>query len=113
MYESEGLIVQDDNTAYVVQHIKDAIEAALDEIGSVVEESAKQKVPVQTGALRDSIKHWADTGENTVMIGATKSYAPYVELGTSRMEARPFLRPAINDQKSRFEGIIAKHMQDG
>lgn len=53
---------------------------------------------VRTGRLRGSIT-WR-LGEDAqglyVDIGSAVVYAPYVELGTSRMPAYPFLRPALS-----------------
>ena len=51
---------------------------------------------VRTGRLRDSIA-WRPGSDHTpyVDIGSAVEYAPYVELGTSRAHARPFLRPAL------------------
>lgn len=52
---------------------------------------------VRTGRLRGSITH-APGKDGTgpyVDIGSNVNYAPYVELGTSRMGARPYLRPSL------------------
>lgn len=52
---------------------------------------------VRTGRLRASIT-WR-LGDDAIGlyadIGSAVLYAPYVELGTSRMLARPYLRPAL------------------
>lgn len=51
----------------------------------------------RSGRLRGSIT-WrlgADVQSPFVDVGSAVFYAPFVELGTSRMEARPFLRPAL------------------
>lgn len=52
---------------------------------------------VRTGRLRGSITF--RLGEDALSlyadIGSAVLYAPYVEKGTSRMAARPFLRPAL------------------
>jgi len=37
--------------------------------------------------------------DDRVNIGTAVTYAPYIEYGTSRMPARPFLRPAFYDTK--------------
>ena len=39
------------------------------------------------------------------------SYALYVELGTSRMAAQPFLRPSFNKFRYRFKKTIRKYMR--
>lgn len=53
---------------------------------------------VRTGRLRGSITSELrrDAGGLVVVIGTATSYAPYVELGTRKMRARPFLRPALS-----------------
>lgn len=54
---------------------------------------AQRRAPFRTGRLRRSIgsRRTADS----VIIEATADYAAYVELGTSKMAAQPFLRPAL------------------
>ena len=46
----------------------------------LVEKSAKQKVQVDTGALRRSIT--SEVEGNTGIVGSNLLYAPYVEFGT-------------------------------
>lgn len=62
-----------------------------------VESAAKRLCPVDTGRLRASITH--DLSEDVrglfAQVGTDVEYAKYVELGTSRMSAQPFLRPAL------------------
>lgn len=52
---------------------------------------------VRTGRLRGSIT-WRlrqDGGQLVADVGTAVEYAPYVELGTRRARAYPFLRPAL------------------
>lgn len=53
---------------------------------------------VQTGRLRASITEelTRDGDELVERIGTDVEYAPYVEFGTSRAPAYPFLRPALD-----------------
>lgn len=62
-----------------------------------VERQAKHLCPVDTGRLRASIT-WAmesDARGLLAIVGTNVVYAPFVEFGTSRMAAQPFLRPAL------------------
>lgn len=44
-----------------------------------------------------------DTGnERSVYIGTNVEYAPFVELGTSRSTAKPYLRPAVEQSKEKI-----------
>ena len=49
-----------------------------------------------------------DDGEITVYVGTNVQYAPYQELGTANMDARPFLRPAFENNKREIEQIIER-----
>lgn len=62
-----------------------------------IEANAKRMCPVDTGRLRASIGRALDRdGRGLVgVVGTDVDYAPYVELGTSRAGAQPFLRPAL------------------
>lgn len=67
-----------------------------------------------TGRLVNSIK--SDFGKlesqltGTVVAGT--SYAAYLEFGTSRMEPRPFMRPALANKKSEVEGVITAAVRE-
>lgn len=62
-----------------------------------VEGAAKRLCPVDTGRLRSSITNELGTDAEglVAVIGTDVEYAPYVELGTNRMAAQPFLLPAL------------------
>ena len=80
-----------------------AVAAELLRIGMRVERGAKQRCPVDTGRLRSSLTHKVDRDDQglSVRIGTGVTYAPWVELGTSRTPAQPFLRPALADEIGR------------
>lgn len=67
-----------------------------------IESKAKQFAPVDTGALRSSIGSTITGGGMSAVIGPTVAYAPYQEWGTSRMEAHPFMGPAVNAAEPGF-----------
>lgn len=78
---------------------------ALEVIGGMAESYAKAACPVDTGRLRNSITHQQES-ENVEVIGSNVSYASFVELGTSKMSARPFLRPAAEGHAAEYAAIL-------
>lgn len=73
-----------------------------------IEAKAKQKAPVDTGFLRNSIA-MVDTdagdGQAEVVVGA--DYGTYVEFGTSSREAQPYMTPAVEAVRPQFEKGLA------
>lgn len=65
-----------------------------------IERDAKVLVPVDTGALKNSIG--SDIAPFRAVIGPTMDYASYVEQGTSKMAPQPYMRPAA---ERRFPGF--------
>ena len=71
--------------------------------GSEMQKKAQRNAPVDTGNLKNNIGLEISDGGMTATVEPTAEYAPYVELGTRFMEAQPFLKPAFEEQKKRFE----------
>ena len=67
-----------------------------------VEGRAKELVPVDTGATKNSIQPTFQSGGLAARIGPTTTYAPFLEFGTHRMRARPFLIPALEQNRQPF-----------
>lgn len=105
-----------DNSDAVRNALPEALEKALTEIGIEAEAHAKEiitaKGAVDTGRLRNSITHALD-GTKAVHIGTNVEYAPYIEAGTSRMKARPYLRPAVEDFKDEYKEILENNLKNG
>jgi HK97 gp10 family phage protein len=74
----------------------------------LVEGDAKRDCPVDTGRLRSSITHEVDTGEMTGYVETNVDYAPFVELGTYKMPAQPFLFPALEQNKGKIQDMLRK-----
>jgi HK97 gp10 family phage protein len=88
---------------------REIILKALDKLwisGNKIADDARLLVPVKTGRLRDSIV--AETpimsgDEIRCVISASTTYALFVELGTWKMKARPYLKPSLYKNKDEFE----------
>lgn len=106
-----ALHVNEDNTDAAVTGISAAVSSALEKIGLMAEGYAKKKCPVDTGNLRNSITHQVDG--DAVYIGTNVEYAPYVELGTSRQKAQPFLRPAASEHGAQYRQVLKNALSSG
>jgi HK97 gp10 family phage protein len=107
-----GVRIATDNRDAVESAISSAIAASLEEIGSVAEGYAKRECPVDTGRLRNSITHQVEVGNlsGKAYIGTNVEYAEYVELGTFRQKAQPYLKPAAADHKAAYMSIVADNI---
>lgn len=65
-----------------------------------VESKAKKLCPVDEGPLRSSITSRIEGTEG--IIGTRKDYASYVEHGTAKMGAQPFLFPALEQVRAKI-----------
>lgn len=108
-----ALEIRTDNTALVVDEINDAVLRALEQIGMAAEGYAKDLCPVDTGRLRNSITHTVDESTGAVYIGTNVEYAPYVELGTVKQAAQPFLKPAATDYGQTYRNIMKDELRNG
>ena len=108
--------IKTDNTEQIIAEKNEAVLRALEIIGQVVENSAAGYAPVDTGNLRNSITHEVDDGSHIVALGTNVEYAPYQELGTSRMKAanggRGFLRPAVEDNMEKIQSIFKEELSE-
>lgn len=91
------------------------IEQALVNSALIVERDAKIKAPVDTGRLRQSITHnlEPDPVNPYVEVGTNVEYAKHVEFGTSRQAAKPFLQPALVENKRAILKQLANAFKKG
>ena len=64
-----------------------------------------------TGRLVNSIE-FDKIGDLTATVGSKLAYAPYLEYGTSRMAARPFFRPAIEEIRPKYMTRLERALGD-
>lgn len=131
-------VTLDDNSEEVMQKFNDAILKALERMGLQAEGYAVDLVPVDTGALKNSITHKVDDAKKAVYIGTNMEYGPYVELGTGiyaeggggrptpwvykdskgnwhhtrGQEPQPYLRPAVKDHAQTYRNILEDELKN-
>jgi HK97 gp10 family phage protein len=98
----------------------------------MIHEDATWNCPVDTGRLRSSLcvatkgevikdnkPHSPEDvitppkSEFEVYVGTRVFYAPYIEFGTRKMRARPYLRPAFQKNIDKLIDEIKKEAQNG
>lgn len=67
-----------------------------------IEATAKQLCPVDTGRLRSSIHHEITAFGFNATVGTNVEYAPFIEFGTARQRAQPYLFPAAEAERTAF-----------
>lgn len=72
-----------------------------------VQAQAQAKVPVKTGTLRRSITSQFPTDLSGI-VGPSVEYGKFVEFGTRRMGARPFMRPAAEAVLPGFAAAVKR-----
>lgn len=112
------------NKDEILEALGEQLGQAMIAIGMTAESNAKQEITkavydtpesksgyVRTGRLRNSISYGVDTDEPAVYIGSNVEYAPYVELGTSKMRAQPFLKPAVENYAGEYKDLLEQAMK--
>ena len=124
------------NKDLILAQTEEAIKTALETVGVQAQAHATAEITAQgavdTGRLRasityavsgdsarehaysddlgngftQSIRDAGDEKEHTLYLGTNVNYAPYVEMGTQKMPARPFIRPAVENYLSEYQQIF-------
>ncbi len=88
--------------------VRTLVAAIVAKTAADIETNAKAVVPVDTGNLKNSIQmdisHVSSDLHAEVNVGAT--YGAYVEYGTVKMAAKPFLTPAVELARKPFEKAL-------
>ena len=111
-YSDEILMLKNEAVLNAMEAISIKAEAnAKKEITNKVYDSPESKSGYKrTGRLRNSI-----TGEydgNSAQVGTNVEYGPYVELGTSKMKERPFIKPAIANHIDEYKEILQRILEN-
>lgn len=98
------------------KEILDKLETNMSRVGTLVEKQAKKNVAQsppehpqkQTGRLRSSIIHQVSKDGDDIVaeIGTNVAYGKYLEFGTEKMPAYPWLFPAVEQNRDRIKDIL-------
>ena len=91
---------------YIANNIENNFADIIGQGAQTVCESAKSLCPVDTGLLQSSIN--VQPAGNTAVISADTEYAVFVEFGTSKMAAQPYLVPALLSNTQAILSAIAE-----
>ncbi|EXI92137.1 MAG: phage protein, HK97 gp10 family [Candidatus Accumulibacter sp. BA-94] len=111
MAEVSGMAEWRANIATGIADQRRLLLADLDALGARMVDEIRTAAPKRTGALAASVHHevveTADGVRLKIVVGNdTVFYAPYVEFGTAREAAHPFVRPvAYREEKAIPERI--------
>lgn len=92
------------------------LEAAAKIGAEVVREEASRRAPRRTGTLAGDIVAETTIQEGSrveISVGPGKDafYGLFLEVGTSKMAARPFLRPALDEKKGEVEAAVRDELK--
>lgn len=92
------------------------VKIALEKSGEHLRSTIQEFVNVRTGELQTAII-MEEVKALKTLIGPSNSgpafRAHFLEYGTSKMRARPFMRPAFEQEKSKIEKIMAEELRKG
>ena len=63
------------------------------------------------GSYSGTAPEEGDANKKSVYIGTNVEYSSYVELGTIKMDAQPFLKPAVADHANKYRKIIEDELK--
>jgi HK97 gp10 family phage protein len=84
----------------------ESLPAIVERYATIIADEAARLVPVKTGSLKASITVHLEALAAEITAGENLDYAAYVEYGTSRMAAQPFMRPAMERYGPAFVSAV-------
>lgn len=95
---------------------------AMREAQKIVLADAKRLVPVDTGQLRKSLairalkrsrsRFGVSVQTKEGLFKGEQFYGGFIELGTKKMEAKPYLRPALYDNEAKVRETFADSLRE-
>ncbi|WP_214807617.1 HK97-gp10 family putative phage morphogenesis protein [Exiguobacterium sp. s102] len=91
---------------------KNNVKVAVQTSTMAIESGAKRLAPVDTGQLRSSIKGKVSGGGYEGNVTPTVEHAPFVEYGTRKMPAQPYMLPAAEEEAPVFNAAIRRAVME-
>lgn len=91
-----------------------AVRALIKRTANNIRRNAKRRAPVKTGRLQKSIQVKLSRDKLAAFVRAVAPYSHIVEYGSSVTGAqpRPFMQPAFDGQKSKYETALKKIFEE-
>lgn len=105
----------------IIGELDETLMEGVKEFAEAISEGAKERAPVDTGALRDAIHVEIDEGSQLQRTGKSVRvvagndeafYGHIVEHGGVHTPAHPFLIPAYEAERPKLEDVVGEHLED-
>jgi len=80
----------------------------LEQTTNVIVQNSKSEAPVESGALKESIRSSVDPASLKGEVGSDLKYSINVELGTKQTPPNPFLRRGLNKSIQSIKSIFSR-----
>ena len=106
-------LVKKDYTKQILSELQRKELAYVTMAGETMQADAKALSPVDTGNLRSSIQTVAfvEDGIPSSEVGPEAEYAKYLEYGTNKAKAQPFMAPAWDKLRPRLDRLYKKALE--
>jgi len=100
--------VHDSNYREFKKRYIKALDKSLNLTGFLLVNTATLLAPVDTGRLRQTIGYVVNPFKISVKFGSNVFYDIFIEKGTSRQKAQPYIKPSLLRNVEQIEEIIKK-----
>jgi len=111
-----GAIIRKKLTALPKKLARNILRQAIRAAARQLADEVRTRAPVgPTGYLSSSIKSRDSRGERNQVaakVATDAFYARFVEYGTSKMAAKPFMRPAFDTQKDKLVDLVGRMLAE-
>lgn len=92
--------------------VQDKVKAATLQGAEMIADDARNRVPVRSGKLKRSIKaRRSEKNEFGAVAGSDEFYSRFVEFGTQKTTAQPFLFPAFKANRKRVMDNVRRSVK--